>query len=1236
MRCSLTRKLPAPWPWILILGFFCAFAEEDTTVAIKPASPAADSTVAPDSSVHNEGKKLSFGKRLTGYIKEKWKIVQKDKGTLEDQIYYTEKIAKKLKAEHWKIRVILGEMQKLTNAISDLRDFQLYPANLMKADPKWAVKFDKRLEKREKSARNLQENIENQRRPLLDAIAIVTEMAEGDINPDMLKILEIENRMRVKNIILLKRELNIQWGEVEKLFNEITNHYDILIEKEIAGKGFDADFFAILNANLGRTSEFFYNKIKTVKDTLAERSTKKEWKQMASVDLIRLRNRISENQYEIAGSELGHLIHRYRDKIEISGLYYFYGQTLLAIGRYREARDAFDSIRTVSSYHSRAVFGKLKAYTFLEDYVNVMDHFTERLDTTVSNDEFNYAVFLAVQAAYRTEAEDSLLTFATKARKQYRYHADILYTLAQAYLRKGDIRTGINILNNVIQSPEETHGNPDIKTLAILTRSYVFFEQQNYTEAIKGFFKIMDEEKFFPEVLYGLVWSYIKTNQTQKADLTIKKLINQNPDHALAVEGFIVLAKKLIARAELEWEYNLFCDDEENKINNIRKIFSKRKKEKSLTEQEIKKAEKEIREMVKRHKDRTPVSALEIKTLYSMADEICNLIIRNYSSGYYVQATATGKRNKLVRELAELHQTITAYKRKMPVDEIRLMEENRKKSVQSVLASVSEAQALNIRILLKQQYWEKEMSDRHLTILNEKISSARNRTAFLEDSSERAITEAEIRKLTKSRNDFVTVNEEEKSERRNFIINKIESFLKSGVTGEQEQYFLYQLAELYYQEERSQYLLSAQKYETALSKIDSLQQLFDEGKIKEEPDVPETPRLTYEKSIEIYKGLVFRYPNGTFTDAAHYSLGYCYFDLGYDTLSHEQFQLLVQRFPESSYLPQAYMIIGEFYFDHADLEKAIEAYSKVVEFTESVWFDKALYKLGWSYYRLTKSKKAISSFLYLLTDNESTGEEKKDKKARSQLATESIDYIAISFAEEDPNWKGGGLEKATRFIKKVNDADKGVKIMHKLAEVYKSQGTDERLRLALKTYQAMLNMFPDYEKNPQVAMELIEVHEKQDNQAKANRLRIKLYRKYNRNAEWAKKRKDKNVVAFGDSIANQALYEAANNYILQAAQKGNVTVYKQALKSYSEYVKTYPTDKKTSECHYNKAEILFSLGDYGKASKEYMKVSRLYKDSKHVETAAWNAIVSAQNSKKQNAGEGPDLKSGQNNDEPID
>jgi TolA-binding protein len=128
------------------------------------------------------------------------------------------------------------------------------------------------------------------------------------------------------------------------------------------------------------------------------------------------------------------------------------------------------------------------------------------------------------------------------------------------------------------------------------------------------------------------------------------------------------------------------------------------------------------------------------------------------------------------------------------------------------------------------------------------------------------------------------------------------------------------------------------------------------------------------------------------------------------------------------------------------------------------------------------------------------------------------------------------------------------------------------------------------------------------------------FSKYNRNGDWAKAQTDRGVIAKADSLAQNHLYDAAVSYHQLALQKSDTLLYQTAAEGYDDFIKNYPASVHAGECHYNLAEIQFSLGNYQRAAEEYMAVSRRYPDPKYKETAAWNAIVASQNLLKK---EGP-------------
>jgi TolA-binding protein len=376
---------------------------------------------------------------------------------------------------------------------------------------------------------------------------------------------------------------------------------------------------------------------------------------------------------------------------------------------------------------------------------------------------------------------------------------------------------------------------------------------------------------------------------------------------------------------------------------------------------------------------------------------------------------------------------------------------------------------------------------------------------------------------------------------------------------------------------------------------------FRSGARMELPREPVYPVLDHEKSMRRYRAAIAADSASLFGGAALYSLAWCYNDLARFDSAFTCMSTLATRYPDHPHAAQAWMFCGEYQFDKGDLKNALSAFYTVMKYPESEWFDEALYKVAWTQYRLSNPEKAISSFLALVDLG-------GGRFGHSLLEKESMDYIAISFSETDISGEKG-LDRAAAFARRLGDAQRGCQILHRLAQVYRDQG---RHAMAKKTFEHILSSYPNFTENPAVEAELIAVIERDASTELSIDQKYDYFKKYCRRSAWAQRQPD-TVRAKADSTACSMLYTAAISFHQLALQKNNDSLYRKAIGAYTDYIDLYPATAQANECHYNLAEIQFSLGNYRQAAEEYIAVSRRYPDSKYRETAAWNAIVASQN-----------------------
>src|SRR5215475_4272026 len=117
---------------------------------------------------------------------------------------------------------------------------------------------------------------------------------------------------------------------------------------------------------------------------------------------------------------------------------------------------------------------------------------------------------------------------------------------------------------------------------------------------------------------------------------------------------------------------------------------------------------------------------------------------------------------------------------------------------------------------------------------------------------------------------------------------------------------------------------------------------------------------------------------------------------------------------------EGWVRIGEFDFDTPGLlPTAIAAYKKVAKNPKSKFYDIALYKLAWSYYRNNQFMEGIQAFDELVTYSDRM---EKQGQPKNDLRGESVQYLAISFT--DP-WEENQLSDPVKAMERLNAFYKG-------------------------------------------------------------------------------------------------------------------------------------------------------------------------------------------------------------------
>ncbi len=394
---------------------------------------------------------------------------------------------------------------------------------------------------------------------------------------------------------------------------------------------------------------------------------------------------------------------------------------------------------------------------------------------------------------------------------------------------------------------------------------------------------------------------------------------------------------------------------------------------------------------------------------------------------------------------------------------------------------------------------------------------------------------------------------------------------------------------------------------------------YDEAMVTWEPDSgepePMEPFVAYEPTIAMMQRLITEFPGYRLIDGSYYLLGYCLGEQGEEDRAVEVFEELVIRYPESRFGSEVWTRIGEYYFNNNELNKALTAYTQVLNDEESVFYDKAMYKLAWTHYRLAdpdtapqEFRAAVDTFVRLLDFNERT--KKEGKERGGELRPESIQYIAISFADE--NW--GGADKLAAYFEEIGPRPYERDIWVALGDVYFDQ---TRYQDSINVYARVQRDYPNDSTAPQIQEKMITAYERDRDFEGAALARADFTERFTDGSKWYQANEnDEEAIRESEKLLSKALYSAAlfhhqQAQVMRDAGKYELATqeYGKAAAAYGSYLERFPHDRQLYELTYYHADTLYYSFQFLDAAQRYREVRDSNADDKFREDAAFSVVL---------------------------
>ena len=371
------------------------------------------------------------------------------------------------------------------------------------------------------------------------------------------------------------------------------------------------------------------------------------------------------------------------------------------------------------------------------------------------------------------------------------------------------------------------------------------------------------------------------------------------------------------------------------------------------------------------------------------------------------------------------------------------------------------------------------------------------------------------------------------------------------------------------------------------------------------------------EAIALYQRLLDEYPLYQRNDQVLYQMSRAYEELGQIEEAMLVMDRLVREYPQSRYFDEVQFRRAENFFTHRQYLDAEEAYSSIVAIgVGSFYYQLAVYKLGWTFYKQELYEEALHRFIALLDYKVSSGydfEQTEDEPERKRIE-DTFRVISLGFSYL------GGAESVVDYFSTYGQRSYEDSIYDNLAEYYFDK---RRYSDAVATYSAFVERNPYHKKAPLFYRRVIEINTAGGFPSLVIESKKAYATRYGLTAEYWQyfvPEERPEVVEY----LKTTLTDLANHYhaLYQNASKAEEKPrnFEEALHWYREFITSFPQQPETPAINYQLADLLLENRSFAAAAAEYEKTAYQYERHAQSAKAGYAAVYSLRQQLQETAG----------------
>ncbi|MHC4433852.1 MAG: tetratricopeptide repeat protein, partial [Planctomycetota bacterium] len=359
------------------------------------------------------------------------------------------------------------------------------------------------------------------------------------------------------------------------------------------------------------------------------------------------------------------------------------------------------------------------------------------------------------------------------------------------------------------------------------------------------------------------------------------------------------------------------------------------------------------------------------------------------------------------------------------------------------------------------------------------------------------------------------------------------------------------------------------------------------------------------EAIALYRKLLDDYPLYERNDQVLYQMSRAYEELGQTQEAMAVMDRMVRDFPNSRYMDEVQFRRAEHFFAHRRYLDAENAYASIVNIgVGSFFYELALYKLGWTFYKQELYGDGLHRFIALLDHKVSVGydfAQTEDEQERKRTE-DTLRVISLSFSNL------GGADSLVEYFSRHGKRSYEGNVYSNLGEFYFDK---RRYADASAAYNAFVDRNPFHKVAPKFQMRIIEIQAAGGFPSLVLDSKKKFATTYGLEAEYwmyFDPGERPEVLSFLKTNLNDLAnhYHACYQDPRQAKEKsGN---FEEAWHWYREYLTSFPMDSESPAINFQLADLLLENRSLGAAAVEFEKTAYAYPPHEKSSEAGYSAV----------------------------